>query len=867
MIGCDDPEGRAGEALSATFCPERPKADFPVAEQQEEPAKPRRMRCRLLKKDGTTIPVELSSFPIVLRDLPLSLGLVKSLEKENGLEGALRESESRYRALFEGANDAILITRGEVFVACNPKALKMFGCEKEQIIGRTLYRFSAPLQPDGIDSRTGIKARVGAVLSGEPQFFEWRHCRLDGSLFDAEVSLSEMRTDKETLLQAIIRDITDRRRAEEAARESERTYRELADLLPQTVVEFNEKGYLTFVNRSGFEAFGYSMDDLVQGLSVFHAIAQGEHARLKRNMERLLEGEAVGGNEYTMLRKGGSAFPGLVHASPVTREGKPSGFRAIVVDITLRKQVEEALAKSEEALLAMINATREGLFMIDGEGRILVGNGVFAARMDRGLDELRGASLYDLLPFGSKDLFRENIRKVFASGETVMFEDVREERVYQAYAYPVFPLSGPIERVSVFERDITHLKEAERALTESEERYRQTVENFPEAVVLAEAESFFTLNPAALELYGVNRPEGLKGKKILDYIELRNREVVADRIARVTHTAIPLSLREIHLLRVDGEVIPTDLTLGTVNHHGKRMLQVIFRDISQRKKAEEALRESEERYRNIFENAMVGIFRTYREGGHIDMNPALARIHGFESAAEMTAEIKDMSSVLYTNPEDRARYAAGMRSAGFLQDFEVELYRRDRSTVWVSMNVRRVRGAEGRMIYDEGIVDDVTERKRAEEALRKRERDLEIESIRLEEANAALRVLLRHRDEDKTALENAVMDNVRELVLPYIEKLKSLHPGGTQAAYLTILEENLNSVFSPFLQKMNALYARFTPTEVQVANLIKSGKTTKEVAELMNVSAGTVNSHRNSVRNKLGLRNKQINLRTYLMSL
>lgn len=249
------------------------------------------------------------------------------------------------------------------------------------------------------------------------------------------------------------------------------------------------------------------------------------------------------------------------------------------------------------------------------------------------------------------------------------------------------------------------------------------------------------------------------------------------------------------------------------------------------------------------------------------MNPALAKIHGFASPEEMISVVGDVNSQLYVNPEDRLRSMRDMESAGFLQGFEVELYRKDKGTVWVSLNVRRVRDAEGRMLYDEGIVEDITERKRAEEALKKREQELETESALLGEANAALKVLLRHRDEDRTTLENTIMANVKDLVIPYIEKLKGAHLGETQKAYVQILESNLGNILSPFLQKMTAVYSHFTPTEVQVANLIKDGKTTKEIADLLNVSAGTINSHRNSIRNKLGFRNKQVNLMTYLMSL
>jgi len=166
------------------------------------------------------------------------------------------------------------------------------------------------------------------------------------------------------------------------------------------------------------------------------------------------------------------------------------------------------------------------------------------------------------------------------------------------------------------------------------------------------------------------------------------------------------------------------------------------------------------------------------------------------------------------------------------------------------------------------VVEDITLRKTAEEELKKRERELEKNALDLQEANAALKVLLRHREEDKTALANTILANVKELIFPYIEKLRRTHLSDSQTTYLGILESSLNEIVSPFLQKMAAIYSRFTPSEIQVANLIRSGKTSKEIAELLNVATATVDTHRSNIRKKLGLtNNKDINnLRTYLLS-
>ncbi len=165
------------------------------------------------------------------------------------------------------------------------------------------------------------------------------------------------------------------------------------------------------------------------------------------------------------------------------------------------------------------------------------------------------------------------------------------------------------------------------------------------------------------------------------------------------------------------------------------------------------------------------------------------------------------------------------------------------------------------------LEQEVEERRRMEDVLKRREKELEVKSRNLEELNTALTVLLKKREEDKNHLEEQVLTNVKEMVIPYIEKLKNTHLSSDQSAYLSIVDSHLNDIISPFLVKMSTKYRRFTPKEIQVATLVKDGKTTKEIASIMNVCSGAVELHRNHIRTKLGLTNKKMNLRSYLLSL
>jgi len=142
----------------------------------------------------------------------------------------------------------------------------------------------------------------------------------------------------------------ERKRAEEALRESEKRYRDLADLLPQTVFELDERANVIFVNRNAFDMFRYSQQDFDKGLSAIQMFIPEDRDRAKENIKRRLRGEKFGANEYTALRKDGSTFPILVYSASIVREGKPIGLRGIIIDITERKQIEDELRRSRERL-------------------------------------------------------------------------------------------------------------------------------------------------------------------------------------------------------------------------------------------------------------------------------------------------------------------------------------------------------------------------------------------------------------------------------------------------------------------------------------------------------------------------------------
>jgi DNA-binding CsgD family transcriptional regulator len=144
---------------------------------------------------------------------------------------------------------------------------------------------------------------------------------------------------------------------------------------------------------------------------------------------------------------------------------------------------------------------------------------------------------------------------------------------------------------------------------------------------------------------------------------------------------------------------------------------------------------------------------------------------------------------------------------------------------------------------------------------------LKDQTVYLKEANTALKVLLRQRDADKLDLEEKVLLNVNQLILPYLDKLRRRKLDAKQKAYAEILESNLNEIVSPLARSLSSKMLRLSPTELEVAHLINQGKTTKQIAEIMNLAESTIDFHRNNIRAKLGVKNKKIGLKTYLTSL
>lgn len=305
-------------------------------------------------------------------------------------------------------------------------------------------------------------------------------------------------------------------------------------------------------------------------------------------------------------------------------------------------------------------------------------------------------------------------------------------------------------------------------------------------------------------------------------------------------------------------------------------------DIAAQEEAAEALREREEILKAIINGSPIPKFVVDRNHKVMYWNRALEELTGVTGKEMIGTDghlrifygqerpcLADLA--IDDRTEDISRWYPGKsRKSTLIEDaYEVtDLVRiPGKEEKWLHFTAALIRDSKGGIIGAVETLEDITERTRAIETLKKREQDLEVKSVNLTEAYTALKVLVQHKEEDKEALENAILANVRELVFPYIDKLESTRPSEGQKMYISILRSNLNDIITPFLQKMSAINSQLTPMEMQVAVLIKAGRASKEIAEILNIGTGTVENHRKSIRGKLGLNNKKVNLHSYLRSL
>ncbi len=282
---------------------------------------------------------------------------------------------------------------------------------------------------------------------------------------------------------------------------------------------------------------------------------------------------------------------------------------------------------------------------------------------------------------------------------------------------------------------------------------------------------------------------------------------------------------------------------------------------------EGALFTSEQRYRTLVETMGDGLSEIDEHQVTTYANETLCRMWG-RSRDEIIGQKVDQ----FLDDENKKILLDQLekRRKGGRDPYEIVWIKKDGSHLHSIMTPTPYFDAEGRFKGSFAIITDISTQKKEinllELRVRQRTKEIENKTQSLEEVNTALRVLLKKREEDKTLLEERMLVNIRELVIPYIEKMRGSELDERQKGCLDIMESTLHDIVSPFLHRMSLEFRNLTPSEIQVANMVKFGKTTKDIAGILNLSEKTVEFYRKSIRRKIGITNQSINLRTFLSS-
>jgi PAS domain S-box-containing protein len=311
------------------------------------------------------------------------------------------------------------------------------------------------------------------------------------------------------------------------------------------------------------------------------------------------------------------------------------------------------------------------------------------------------------------------------------------------------------------------------------------------------------------------------------------------------------------IIRKDGteRIVEASASLMKDNEDRPIGFRGVLRDITEKKLAEKELQEHAMRNELILRTAMDGFCIHDLDGYLLEVNEATSRITGYSCEELVDMTVFDFE----TRPPQELWEAVDEAIKDGYGHFETKLRGKERVIdVEVSLNYAPI--GEGFMF---SFLRDITRRKLSEQMLREKDRELEIKSNTLEETNKALRLLLTRADEDKRELEEKVLFNIKKLIMPHMEKLKKVKLNERAKAYINIVESNLIDIISPLSRGLHNL----TPAELQVANLVKDGRTAKEIADLLNLSIRTIEDYRKKIRKKLGLTNKKVNLRMSLLSI
>ena len=511
---------------------------------------------------------------------------------------ALRESEERYRIVFESSNDAIMLLDDRGFLDCNVATLKLFGLDgKDEFRKNHPADLSPPVQPGGRDSRTAADDMIRTARRNGSHRFEWVHRKRDGTDFFADVLLTACPLEGRRIVLATVRNITEQKNAERAIRESERKVRAVFDQTFQFIGVMTVDGILTDVNRSAMKFSGITEADVIG--KPFWETPWWTHspelqAKLRDAVRRAAEGEFLR-FEATHVAADGTLHDIDFSLKPIADE---TGRVAFLIpegrDVTEDKRIGRQLRESEQRLRELHESLRDGLAVVDLKGTITQFNPEFRKMLGYEPDEIHGLTYEDITPKKWHALEGRIItEQVMKRGYSDLFE-----KEYIRKDGTVFPIelriylarddAGAPRNMWAFVRDITERKRAREALQEAEKKYRLIFDGAGDAIFIHSAEGrMLAVNRVACERLGYTREEMMATSPAI--VDVPEEAVhIPARVAALQEKG-RVVFETVHR-RKDGGRIPTEVNAQIVQFDGEPAVLAICRDITDRKRAETELR-------------------------------------------------------------------------------------------------------------------------------------------------------------------------------------------------------------------------------------------------------------------------------------
>jgi PAS domain S-box-containing protein len=654
----------------------------------------------------------------------LKIVAVRAAAELEGLAAneALARSAASYRAIFEAAEDAIFIhdwDTGDI-IDVNPRACESFGWTREEFSQMSVAQICAGMPPYTVDD--ALHWIQLAKLDRCPPF-EWRSRNKDGSLHWDEVRLKRATLDGRPHVLAFARNITDRKNALATLQAQEQKYRAIFDGSVDPMVLWNDSLCVVDVNDAFLRTTGMTREQII-----------GKHWSERPDaddLERLLPliRGALGGREQWAIKQvthaDGTPFDIELRYLPV-RFGEARYALGVGRDVTKQLEHDRELARSAARLAATVDAAFDGVIGMDGEGRIVEFNAAAERVFGHRREDVIGLPLADvLLPERYRAAHLRGLRNFERSRGGPMIGRLVETTALHAEGHEI-PVEMAISVATVPEgsifvghlRDITERRRSDQALRDSEEQYRAIFNASADALVLRAADfSIVDVNATYEAMSGYARQEVLGVARVLanppevvPTLEALHRRALAGE-------AVALDTQ---LVRRDGRRYDLELRGVPIQHRGEPHVLYIGRDITQGKRAERALRDSEEQYRAIFNASADALVLRDADFGAVEVNPAYATMSGFTREEVMAADSVLTQADAAVLARHRAQHDVALAGQPLL--FEVTVTRKDGSTL-----MAEVRGTpmmyRGRphVLY---AVRDITERNAAEQRRGELERQL-----------------------------------------------------------------------------------------------------------------------------------------------